>query len=138
MKKKPAKYWINKIKRLLASKAKTNKCAVCGVSPASYHHLLCKNRFVRYIGDPRVLIELCHSHHVFSSDLAPHSPSVVGVECFIEWMHLNRPEQYKWVEHARKINFKPDYENMYNTLKNFFDNGEKIDYSIKGIDAGEL
>lgn len=122
----PQKTFKNKILRLLASRAKKNRCAICGSSPAPYHHLLCKSRYCRYIATPENLLPLCNSHHCFSSVMAAHSTDSLVVEAFMGWMRKEQPDRVAWMEEARtKGNGKKvDYSILFYQLKSYF---EKLD-----------
>jgi hypothetical protein len=118
-KKKTQKYWKNKIDLLLREHARDKRCELCGVIPSHYHHLLPKSRYACFRGNRSNLVRLCPTHHTFGSECSAHSTCFRAVERFIEWLKLNKPEQYQWVkdnENNRLPSGKPDYEGQYSTL----------------------
>jgi hypothetical protein len=120
---KDNKYWLKDGDKFLREQARKERCAVCGATPAAYHHLLPKSRYARYRFTKQNLLPLCSKHHVFGVELAAHSQCYIAVEAFINWLKRNRPKQYKWTQKAakekspmRRINYEELYNNM---LKEF-------------------
>jgi len=124
LKKKTAndKSYHAKAKTLFMPQFRGEPCAVCGSTQGTVgHHIVSQARSKALKFDKRNIIVLCPSHHKFGMDMAPHSPSQVVVERFIDWFKENRPEQWQWTrdhEHdQRKYSYKQAVDNMKKGLE---------------------
>ena len=109
--------YMKKADGLFMKQFRGKPCEVCGSTQGTVgHHIVSRARSKALRYDLHNIIVLCMGHHKFSMEMAPHSPSQVVVERFINWFKENKPEQWAWTrEHerdVRKYSFKQACENM--------------------------
>jgi hypothetical protein len=108
--------------RLLNKHFPDLKCVICG-EKGYFHHLLPKSRYARYRWRLENLLPLCHSHHIFSPTMAPHSQNYHAVEAFAQWVKKNYRWKYVWTKEASEnyavsqINWQALYDQLVLDLK---------------------
>ena len=113
MKRKPALYydshpnnkmWRNKGDHLWSFIINLEPCAICGNANTQAHHILTKGSYPEYRHALMNGIPLCYQHHMAQRRglISAHGSPLD----FIDWLELNRPEQYAWVQVARLVNCK--------------------------------
>lgn len=115
------KYWQKKGDTLFSFIINRGNCAICGNPDTQAHHILTKGSYPQYRHNLMDGIPLCYQHHMGQRRglISAHGSPLD----FMDWLEANRPEQWKWVQMARKadekrkLTWKESYEKLLNIAK---------------------
>lgn len=116
-----SKYWRVKADEVFMAQYRNLECEVClsmfsksNTQSTVGHHLLPKGSCPAHRFTHECMLVLCMRHHLWDDFLAAHSMNALAVRRFLDWMEMQMPEQYKWMqehEHDQeRVNYKEVWE----------------------------